>query len=33
MAFRGEETPIEGYSEDNVYNWCIDCMNAYMSKA
>ena len=33
MALRGIEPPISGYSEDDAYHWCIDCMAACMSKA
>lgn len=33
MALRGIEPPIEGYCEDDAFNWCIDSMEACMSKA
>ena len=33
MANRGEEPPIEGYTEDDAFQWCIDSINLCLEKA
>ncbi len=33
MALRGEEPALPGYSDDDAFNWCIECMEACMSKS
>lgn len=33
MANRGEEPPIEGYTEDDAFKWCIDSINMCLEKA
>ncbi|MBI1386957.1 MAG: TIM barrel protein [bacterium] len=33
MAHRGEEPPIEGYTEDDAFKWCIGCIEECLPKA
>lgn len=33
MANRGEEPVIEGFTEDDAFNWCIDCIAQCLPKA
>jgi len=33
MAARGVEPPIEGYTLDDAFKWCIDCINQCIPKA
>jgi sugar phosphate isomerase/epimerase len=33
MDLRGEEPPLEGYTEDDAFNWCIQSIEACLPKA
>lgn len=33
MTARGLEPPLEGYTEDDAFKWCIDCIEQCLSKA
>ena len=33
MALRGEEPALPGYSDDDAFDWCIECMEACIPKA
>ena len=33
MDLRGEEPPLEGYTEDDAFNWCIDSIEACLPRA
>lgn len=33
MARRGEEPPLEGYTEDDAFNWCIESIEKCLPKA
>ena len=33
MELRGEEPPIPGYTEDDAFKWCIDCIEKCLPKA
>ena len=33
MQLRGEEPPIPGYTEDDAFKWCIDCIEKCLPKA
>lgn len=33
MDLRGEEPPLPGYTEDDAFDWCIDCLGKCLPKA